>query len=619
MLIFKELYHRDVQNCQSVCRSWHNPAHATILKRIDLGSSRKVEQFIAAIDSNPKQLYLKAVEEITITDGTILERDAIEKLFFRFPNLKKVRLWHEDQIQNFNQELCKTMLVRCPKLETFELFPLFVEHPNLLEKVQPLLTEIDLMGKSSSLEGVQPVQFITQFPRLKDVSLEVDRLVDIFPIFEQLSRVTKFSLSVMEDRMQDINFDDLDELEELDDTEINAEEEYLQAKPKEIRDQIMQRLSNIKNLSLRLFYYPINAIKFISNYCTGVESFSLERVFLSSDEGDDEYLFHEHTGNFLNAIKGECFVYLKFQQFLDFTDDFTYFAEYLFKKVESKTIHLAVKTEEIDSPYHFTVHCHFDPSSSVQNVEITAGTKYGCLLAQLFREEECMSNVDVFTIDCGDGEDSQKAQVSNSDAYIKLLEGLPSLKEVELDIPEWYKETEEGEKNCRSDNRVTLDQVHKATFNAATGGNIQSLLDRCSKLFPNLKTLDMNEYNGEWKPHLGEFQLDLQDYSLESLTLNIGPAMLKTHKFLEKKVGFFVVEVEILDSGTRCLCKLPLDPTSAEIVTTAALIKDKDLNGLKRGKDYLRIHININNLKQLEFSHILLRKRIIIYPGKINI
>lgn len=196
-----------------------------------------------------------------------------------------------------------------------------------------------------------------------------------------------------------------------------------------------------------------------------------------------------------------------------------------------------------------------------------------------------MNNVDEFAFQLNR---YPSMQALDTNTYISLLGTMPSLKKIKLDIPEYYTE---AEGDVQSSNGAILLQVQEATFIATVHANFQSLLKHCSYMLPNLKTLEFYNFSGVQQSLFGDFQLDLQDYSLEKLIVDAKPVIDK----VQKAMGFFAFEVQLLhSSNTRHMYKISLDLSSATVVN------DRNLEGFEHHKNYPSVHLSVHNLKKLE-------------------
>lgn len=175
--------------------------------------------------------------------------------------------------------------------------------------------------------------------------------------------------------------------------------------------------------------------------------------------------------------------------------------------------------------------------------------------------------------------------------YCSILQHLPSLKKLVLDIPQSYKEKQ------RKYGGKPLTQVKDVTIQATTDGRFQTLLQLFSSMFPNVNRL-AHYFSGIWVEGIGEFQLILSQYSLEILTLDMTPVKTTMYDHLKKPLidtDFVVIEVKILGGSKHYLYKVPLVNLSS-----ITRIQSHDLEGCIHGEDYLRVCISIKHLRYLE-------------------
>lgn len=171
-----------------------------------------------------------------------------------------------------------------------------------------------------------------------------------------------------------------------------------------------------------------------------------------------------------------------------------------------------------------------------------------------------------------------------------ILEKMPQLKRVYIDVPKTY-----GNDQERMQNGLVLPFVDYAVFKASTDTDIHTLLNGCCSMFPNLKQLTFYRYCGLWQRTMGEFRLVLPEYSLEVLSVDVTDAIAESLLAgITSEEGFFVLEVEVINISVRHSYKVSLHDMSC------TQLSSNDLKGLARGKDYLRVHITVNTLKYLK-------------------
>lgn len=591
LTIFHCLWPSQLLTCQRVCRSWYLLANIKLFEDVILKSNRAIHQFIACFDCNRNKSRLKTVKEITLVRDyedikqlPSFDKETVEKLFLRFPNLTIVYFDHSSLIANFNEELCQEFLLRCPNLATFDVSVDYnnPEYFSSLVKVRHLLTNIQISTDYNHLKYGDPVQYITQFPQLKYIDCEEleSNFFDVcLPIFEQLPNINSLALILVVDIKE------------------NVEDLYLTSK---CRDLVLERLSNITSICLNVYYDNLrNTLEFIPKYLTGLESLELN----SHDARDDidQGLFCK---NFFDVIpsfaKTDLISELDGLQLTTLSNNFSSLMRNMFQQVPQAHEYSNNRTLVLDvtSPacYH-PQNCDLALTSKrwpfLRKVRIRVGEDCDIDngILPMFESEAHMDQVDVFVLRFTYKDSCRKLMIV--DDYLDLLETMPSLKKVELDVPKSFVETKQVT-DQETYNKPVLPQVEQATLTAAIGGTMQSLLDNCCFAFPNLKYLAIYNFGGTWSARIGESQYELPNYFLQELTLDITPVALKMDQLFEGKEGFFVLEIEIQESSTRHLYKIPHG------LSYATIIHDGDLKGFSRCKDYLRVRLIINYIEQVE-------------------
>lgn len=574
----------DLLNCQRVCQSWYSPAHSELLKEVQLTSNCAVEQFVASIDLDSNQPYLNAIKTIQIlgneskeSQPMILERATIEKLFFRFPILNKVQLSQFSLLENFTEELCNKILSRCPKLDTFDVvsYEEETDYCNKLLKVRPLLTNMQLSFDDPIPNPNDAVRFITRFPRLRHIHWD-DETFNSFnlflPILKQLSNVKSADLAVVDDISKSFG------------------EKYLSTKS---RDELLNRLSNITELILKVYGDIGNTLKFISKYFTGLEEFEL-RCELYDLGPDDQDLLCTNIFKAIPSINGKSSADLENVHYASLSRTFSSLIQNMFQNVppahkqpSCRVLDLFVVLDDIFKSDTILLYLKSVQSRLSRKITIMLNRNFNTdrIARDLFKSNAPMDEIDTFMLTFEDGHFSRTAPIDTNN-YLKLLATMPSLKRVELRVPATFMET-----NDQPYTVPVLYQVKQVSFTAVGCNTMQTLLDKCCSAFPNISCLEMHNYNGIYKAHVGDFQLDLQDYSLEKLTLDAKPVVLKLDA---KKMAFFVLVVESQENSERRLYKVSSD------LSTSSLIHDSDLKGFKRPKDYLRVSLTVTCLKEIE-------------------
>lgn len=130
------------------------------------------------------------------------------------------------------------------------------------------------------------------------------------------------------------------------------------------------------------------------------------------------------------------------------------------------------------------------------------------------------------------------------------------------------------------------EQVESLTLRATPLASFQSLLGACYSSFPSLKNLKLHFFCGVWNDDTFKLQINLQEYTLERLVVDMTPLYLKQKQSMKR---FSVVNV-----GDQQMYKISLD------LSSFTQISSNDLEDLVDGQDYLSVNIIVNGLQSLE-------------------
>lgn len=255
-LIFKELWPSPPRECRYVCKSWYLPAHTMCLENIYIRFSQ-IPRFIASIDCNPDPAYISAIKSVFLSPNDtfiyqnerhVIDKEMIDKLICRFPNLKSVSLHAPSStFDEFNDDICKKILEKCCKLNRFEIhselhdsryrYEVDAEQKSQAEyldahcKLRLLLTKIDFRDIDFSLRPESSVDYISRFPRLVTIYdvPNLDTFQKLLPALVHLSQLKRIDMRNV-----------------LDDREDFAET-FILTKTKEERKQLIKLLSSVKN------------------------------------------------------------------------------------------------------------------------------------------------------------------------------------------------------------------------------------------------------------------------------------------------------------------------------------------------------------------------------------
>lgn len=294
LLIFQDFTIKDLMECQKVCQSWYRPAHVLRLKEIDSKTLPKLKKFVSSIDANPDPLYLKAMKTLNISHmdeywyekANEFEKEIVNQLFFRFPNLTHVRLDNSLCLAiHFDEETCKTLGEKCPKLESFKLDNsqrYSLEYPRrelnlykLTLYLHDIITALDL-DKFPNVPERQVI--VGVFPRLKKVRSTgdcTDKLLKCMPMVDLCP-----TLNIL-----DIAIDGDDEQENLD--------AYISIRQPEQRDIFLEKLAKFEGIYLtrKMGAFCKNTIKFVSKYMPNLKNFSVKALNNSEWTKEHERVF----------------------------------------------------------------------------------------------------------------------------------------------------------------------------------------------------------------------------------------------------------------------------------------------------------------------------------------
>lgn len=127
----------------------------------------------------------------------------------------------------------------------------------------------------------------------------------------------------------------------------------------------------------------------------------------------------------------------------------------------------------------------------------------------------------------------------------------------------------------------------------------QALFDRFFFAFPNLRRLNIYNHSGQWNVNRHEFLLDLRQYNLISLSLDITPVkkrMARLEEHFARIGSFFVLDVSVLADNRYSLLKLSYD------FSECSEVREYELKNYIPGTDYVYVRIVVNSLERLELK-----------------
>lgn len=607
-MIFNELQSAVLKQCQKVCRGWYPSAHIASLSEVQLSSATSIQQFIAYIDQNSKPKYLYTVKKLNIgVTNCILEveymfnRESIEKLCLRFPNIEEIRICATmDSFAGFDEDICELILTSCPKLKVFEVrmddHGESQAHLNVLHKLRSLLTSIDVPYLNDGI--FKNTEFIANFPRLQKVStkrtpLEFEGLLPVLGRLPHLRAIRSPAYEV------------------LDEDVIRS---YSEDKPIDVRIQCKQQLANLTDISLTTdssFTKEPDAcrylIDFISSYLTNLQKFSLQRSEDFDWDSNYKYIFH---GDILSLVtsaqdSGEVGTTIDVKTlssiFSDVTRTIYQDIPAAYRHIASRVLNISIRgqgEEDENASAFLRVESKRKPFTRSINIRINSSLISAMDTLLKLTRRAAIAEVDTFTFRTTDNPYA-KDYNSIMQKYEDVLTNMPSLKRLVFYIPAFYKEFRTTHYIYNKVYKGLIHpQVQELTLCATPALNIQSMLNRYSFTFPSLKHLALHHFSGTWHIESGEFRVILARYSLESLEIDMTPVRIKTLEYLTTQSPltryFFVLELETLINGEKQLYKVSLDLSSVTRTT------DNDLKGFVRGIHYFKVFVSINNVDRIE-------------------
>lgn len=587
--IFRQLGYDDPPYCQQVCRSWYMPAHLQVLEKIVLNTIDDIKKFIRSINYNPNSTYLRAVKIVDcaklVGDDSFdrIAKRHLTKLFCRFPNLHTIVLTVPMHVLDFfNDKFCKTVLKSCPKLTKFQVTA-FEEvgtpgYYHRLRNVRSLLTnmeieEIDTIPGYDSL-----VDYIVSFPRLSEIDsfkTPLDKFEAYLPVFMRLPHLTDFSITQASADQQ------------------GFAEGYLEMLTNEEHHQLLNQLSKISYLSwTRKLSFCENAAKFIAKYMTGLKRIKLSTFLNRSSNNAQQRLFFDTTLDLTRTVNDCC---------LSMATSANILSDYLplaLQKVFHQTAPIRRLTRTLQLSmgnvdfYPEIVNFHINTNQATLKREISAFFRKSFSLTEatgyLFKENAKFEDVDKFLLIISTRRDPFAKFKVSLKMYYDILASLPALKQLKLDIPQTFIDTEPKQ-------LVKLSQLEALTLQATPTAKFQTLLGNFSQAFPNLKTLDLCYFCGIWEESTDEFQLKLDGYSLEKLIVDMTPFKIKMDEGPKGYDEFFVVQVYLLSINARRFYIVHWG------LSDIASIDESDLQSITCKEDaYITVHITVSSLQCLK-------------------
>lgn len=597
-IIFSKLKRLDVQQCQTVCRSWYHPAHVILLQKIELEFAIEIKRFVNSINHNPNPFYMNAVQEITLgAPNDSLENhdiDEVSKEIFelikRFPNSKSVIIrgnnYPDPQLQSRDVDL-DAIARNCPKLERFDMVAK-VNHADYFDLLYKFRHSLTFMRLNNFSEPGKE-KYILNFPHLQTIHGATgyfQQFESFLPLVEKLPAI------------KDITFGHGGD-------EDGMAEKYLSKKSKRERDALVEKLSKVTTFNTYHKGSPfcVNIATFIMKYFTGLQSLSF--TSMSDSRWNDR----------------EIHVFNELLQYARTLDKFYFSATELVSErlsmcVESAILMMQTHNSDKLKSTHLEVvllsKCWAHSNRSMGNLKINMNQDRNTVelhvqikiyvtvtpqqIIDLFESLSPLDHVGKFKfyvrnlVHC-----LQKFDSVYDNAFKTIARRLAAVKEVVMDIP-----TVLGKQLDLDYTSVTSLKLCKIGFETE---NV--VLKDYLNLFPKLEDLQLFYFSGVWQEDLYEFQVNLGSCNLEKLTVDLTPA--KRQIKYRNKDAFFVIEVKMFSNSERRIYKTPLN------LLNTTEINDADLKGLTLGKDYFVVRVTINTLKRLDIFECIYKATLQFY------
>lgn len=522
-----------------------------------------------------------------------LDEENFSKLFFRFTNLQHVHI--HDSVSLFDKfdfdTMCDMFLRSCPKLMTFDVSSIgknTVAYYVLAWKLRKLLTKFTatMYDQNKIIQYGTPVQFFTSFPRLQDLedwSESITSFEGLFPVLEQ-SNIRSITSKVNDKE--------------------NFAEQYLETKSKEEQEQLLEKLSQIKDLD----YHPrhnrwTNSIKFISKYLAGLETFSAT-VYGDNKHwtGLQEGVVIDHMLDILCRVKNHGFVYFSSMYFTDLPKYLPMMLQKIFQSTNERAVNRILQLEitsrgGLSQPEDINMEIKTNQRRGIQQIEILVCPRVNleeirsCLFDGSIQYDEI--DTFVFELDKTFWKQYRSNAVDYVNIFDKFFEKLPNLKELIMDVPEVQRVTQlQSQLLCK--NGYPL--VKKVTLHATTNAQLQPLLERYHMTFPNMNHLSLYNYCGVWNDDSNEFEINLAEYTLETLTIDLAPAEVEfkkraTPSFKEEE-RFFLVKIKSNDDSYMFKVSSNL--------SSITKMNESDLEKFTLGDGGIQVEITVAKLQYLE-------------------
>lgn len=582
--IYKNLDAVDVRQCQYLCRTLYFQSHGFVWKDISLNGFSNLQKFTAAINDSANPYCVNAVQTLCVSNLEGRQSANISKLLIRFPNLQHVKLVNTTILANeFQHHTCKTILKKCPELDTFELSGYDNEehYTETVDRVRLLLTSIDnpMIHRSATYD---PVEYMIRFPRLQKIDdsfnefNSVDQWLDLA---EHLSNLKSIYLS---EPLPEENF---------------VFNSYFKDKTYDEQEELLTRLLRITRVDLSFENgYCEHLLEFIYIYLTGCEIFQM--VDQDSHDWDEEELDSfcrdalplACTAKKEGKIRLEAFIYESFRDIYPWIFDIIFF-----RHDTERTNLLILNTCHDDEAECLSIST--EPLVREIYISILDNHSLHELIPVLFGEY--IYPIDEFYLKHDYRDDIITITDKDLDMYEELLTYMPDLKKMTMQIPIFFRKEHPQE---RFDDTYPL--LENLTLIGCEDLDCQILLDRFCYLFPNLKCLGFEQFSGIFCERSNEFKLSLESYSLERLIIDLSP--IRHIMYEDVSTRFFqegdyaLVKIELSGSKSIQIYKVPFDSSAIEKIHDL-----EDLHSMI--VPCYPVHVCISRLRYLEVVDVDLR------------
>lgn len=236
------------------------------------------------------------------------------------------------------------------------------------------------------------------------------------------------------------------------------------------------------------------------------------------------------------------------------------------------------------------VDLHVDTTKYKQDITIYASNQLhlDLIAATLFTQFSELNQADEFTLEVRERQYwKNKGSPGPTIGMLNmLLESMPSLKTVTFDIPRTY------DNNSKPETEQVFPNIHTLTLRVCATAKFQKLLDQYATILPNLRHLNLFYFSGTWTKKSGQFHVKLDNYTLESLSLDVTPVKMKTQSYQNccDPDDSFAVQI----NKEKHAYKVKYD------MSEVTIINEKELKEFITGEDCFLIKVNVKSLRHLD-------------------